>query len=383
MFTIFLKRAHPTTFDIASRQWTIISRFQLRFAVITRFAVLKNIRRNLLVGVALCSYFLSAEVFAQESLTTPAAETEQEIDDCSNLFPGGFKAEQESTPLFFSFLDAPESAVSRRLHNFVRNVDEFFANEKTFYTSTGSYVRLTMDAAWNEGGEVGYSGDVRLKVHLPVTQGKLKLLLETDPIEKRDSLDRRIENTPRAAVDNPDYYAGIQASFGEEVKWQFSSSIGLRIRSPLDPYVRLRAERNYPLANWLLTLSGTAYWFDSSGTGYDGVIEFNRQLNDKTIGRSTSFARWTADTNYFTMSQVFSVIHSLSERRAVTYLTGVYGISDPAAHATDYLIAARYRQALYKDFLFLELNPELRFRKITEFRDEYTLFVRLELLFQD
>lgn len=340
--------------------------------------------RGLLTGLVLYSYLLTGALHAQEQEKTPAADSEWETDDCINTVPADSKANaEEAAPPFFSFLDKPEDTVRKQLGEFVRDVDEFFANEKTFYTSTGSYIRVTLDAAWSEGGEVGYKGDIRLKVRLPMTQGKLKLLLETDPDEKRDTLDRRVAATPAEAVDSRDYYAGIQASFGQETRWRFTPSLGLRIRSPLDPYVRLRAQRNYVLDDWLLTIKGTAFWFDSSGAGYDGLIEFNHQLADQVIGRSSSFARWTADTNYFGLSQVFSVIHTLSERRAVTYEAGAYGISDPTVHATDYLVAARYRQALHKNFLFLELNPELRFRKINDFKDEYAFFVRVELLFQD
>ncbi len=361
-----------------------------------RFENLLGVTHGLLAGIVLSSYFSAGAAHAQEQVDTAAVESDTQAqagtpnaesepeEDCTNLFPGGFKAEKKIAPSFFSFLDGPEEALSSQLSDFVRGIDEFFANEKTFYASTGSYVRVTMDAVVTEGGNVGYSGDIRLKVKLPLTEGKLKLLLETDPDERRDRLDRRIEPTPSAVVDNRDYYAGIQASFGEERHWRLVTSTGIKIGSPLDSYVRLRTERNYIMSDaWLLTINGTAYWFDSSGTGYDGLIEFNHKLAHDLIGRSSSFARWTAETNYFSLSQVFSVIHTLSSKHAITYLTGVYGSSDPTVHVTDYLVAARYRRTLYKDFLFMELNPELRFRKENQFKDEYAFFVRLELLFLD
>lgn len=291
------------------------------------------------------------------------------------------KTEEEQS--WFSFLDIPEHAVSTQLRDFVQGVDEFFANEKAFYTSSGSYIRLSMDAVWNEGGDTSTAGDVRLRVRFPLTQGKLKLLLESDPVETQELQDRRLQATPATVTEDNTYYAGVQADVVRESGWSLAPSIGIRLRSPLDPYVRLRASRNYQLDdNDLLAIYGAAYWFDSSGAGYDGLVEFNHQLEANMLGRSSSFVRWTAETNYFELSQVFSAIHTLSPRRALTWSAGVYGNSDPMVHATDYLLAVRYRQALYKNFFFMELSPELRFQKENEFKDEFSLFFRLELFFQ-
>jgi hypothetical protein len=347
-----------------------------------RLKVSSNLTQRLLAGMFFYGFILTAVAQTPDEASAPAADVQR--DDCPAVFPDADAEKEKPKAAILSFIDATERVVSKQLNEIVRDVDEFFANEKTFYSSTGSYIRLTMDAVWSEGGELGYAGDVRIKIGLPLTQGKLKLLLESDPEEKRDSLDRRVENTPSAAIEKRDYYTGIQASFGQQTSWRFDPSIGVKISAPLEPFVRFRAERNYVLVDdWLMTINGTAYWFDSSGTGYDGLLEFNHRLGDNVIGRATSFVRWTAETDYFSLSQVFSVIHTLSERRAITYLTGVYGNSEPTVTATDYLIAVRYRQALHKDILFLEINPELRFRKVNEFKDEYTLFVKLEMLFKD
>lgn len=340
---------------------------------------LRNICLKLLLAVQIM--LVSAVVHAEGDV---ADDESAVIDDESpDVFTGDADSGTYSDSPFFDVLDKPQQVVSRYLENFVRSTDEFFANEKTSYASTGSYARITLDSLWSEGGKIGYAGNISVKVRLPATQGKLKLLLESDPQETQDVLTRRVEPTPQDAIDQKKYYAGLLANFGREAGWQFEPSLGLHVGSPIEIFARIKALNQLRYQDWLITFNNTLYWYDSTGTGNDTTLEFNYQLDKDLLARSTSFARWTHQTDYFNLSQVFSLIYTVNTRRAITYAVGVYGISEPTVYATDYLLTARFRQALRRENLFVELAPELRFRQINNFKDEYSLLIRLEWIFKN
>ena len=293
-----------------------------------------------------------------------------------------YQVKPEAEKSFFSFLDTPQEVISAGVEGLARNVDEFFSDDKVFYESSGTYLRLRADTIFNEKGERSYQGDLKLKLRVPNTKKKFKFTLESDPNERPDEIFEQGENTPIAVVEEKDYFAGLQASIGQKDTWQFKPSIGLRLSSPIEPYFKLRIKRKYQFSKWSLHLNETPYWFDSSGWGADSYLELNRKISDADLFRASTFARWTEDSNEFELSQTFSMFHTLSERRAISYFVGVYGKSEPTVYATHYLLGLTYRQNIHKDYLFIELLPQIKYEKLNDFHSEQSITLRMEMVFK-
>lgn len=288
----------------------------------------------------------------------------------------------EAKEPFFAFLDPPQKKLSLGLKEMATAMDEFFAEERVFYDKTGSYIRLTADSIWKEKGELGYTGDIKVKLRLPRTEKKLRLTFESNPEEQRDAIDRTLEETPRRAAEEKDYYGGIQTTLGDEEKWRFKPSIGIKFNKPIDIFLRLRADRSYRSGKWLFRPSQTFYTFKEKGFGSDTEFEFAYKITDNILFRSTSFIRYTNENDYYEPSQVFSLIQSLSERRGIAYQIGVYGITEPTWHATDYLVQLRYRQNIHSDYLFFELIPTIIYQRESGFEPEHSLTFRFEMIFE-
>ncbi len=283
---------------------------------------------------------------------------------------------------FLSFLDAPQKYISSGVEALASTLDEFFSNDKVFYESSGTYLRLRGDMIRDENGELQYTGDIRFKLRLPNTKKKIKLTFESDADERRDNNAGQSENIPANAAKNNDYFAGLQATLGKKHAWQFKPSIGLRLGSTVEPYFRLRARRRYMLEKWSIHWAETAYWFNSTGTGLDSLLEFNNKITDDDLFRAGSFARWTNKTDYYELNQTFSMFHTLSDRKALSYYVTIYGISEPTISATRYLIGLTYRQRIHKDYLFFEIIPQIKYQKINDFKSEFSVLFRIEIIFK-
>jgi hypothetical protein len=98
-------------------------------------------------------------------------------DENINLFSDEEIAPKQQDKSFLSFMDTPEQTISSGFEAMVRGIDEFFANEKTAYTSTGSFLRITTDLTLNEGGDYSTRGDLKIRAKFPLTQRKLKLTI--------------------------------------------------------------------------------------------------------------------------------------------------------------------------------------------------------------
>lgn len=339
----------------------------------------KSININCFVLYAFfLAYSFSLPVSSQ---TEPVQQPETELPLFPELDEKDLQVEDEQKKIF-SFLDKPQEAVSSRFKKFVVATDEFFAEEKVFYETSGSYMRLTGEAVYTEGGHKGYYSDLKIKIKLPNTEKKASLLLESNPGEEDEEIEKALEKTPEEAVSEKEYFAGVQTTVGEKKGWQFKPSAGIRLGTPVDYYLRFRLTRDVLLSRGNFQFKQAVYWFDSSGLEADTSGEVNHSIIDNLLFRSTTGANWQEETDETKLRQIFSLTHKLSDRRAISYQAGFYGTSEPTTHTTHYSLTAHYRQNLHDDYLFMDLIPQITYRKEYDFRADYSFIFRLEMVFK-
>lgn len=285
----------------------------------------------------------------------------------------------------FRFLEKPHSVLSGGVEALSKRIDTFFSGERAYEEATGSHARLIGQSVFEEGGDANYRIDVRGKVVLPSTQKKLRLLIETDT---EDSLQQRknptnTQETPKEAIKESDYYAAIEGQVRESKKWNIDTDLGIRLRTPPDPFTRLKLRRTYYFTYWEMKFFETFFWFDSKGWGSSSTLDFDRQLREDYLFRSSTNAYWTDKLDHFELGQEFFLFHEIDDRRAVVWEAGVFGLSQPVIHATTYRIGVKYRHRIHKDWLFFEIKPEVFYRKEDNFESTSFLTFSLEMIMGD
>ena len=313
----------------------------------------------------------------KEETSTDAADAwvETDTDSYEHIYDPPF---QEDSML--SVMDKPHEYVSENIEWLVTRFDRFFANDALYRYTTGSYVQISGDTLIEESGEVGYDLKFRGRVDLPGTKRRFKLILNTNPSERQDPLERSVDESPGTAVEESDVFGSIQRERTLR-GWKFRPSVGAKFSLPIVPFVKARFTRIYPLQTWAMRADQNFYWFDDNGFGSDSTIEFDRPIGQEHLFRASSFARWTEETNYFQLNQVLTFFQTLSPNRKISYQIGAYGQTQPTWFMTDYLAVIRYRQNLHKDWFFFEVRPQVKYSKINDWDDEVSLLLRLELFF--
>lgn len=280
---------------------------------------------------------------------------------------------------FFSIVDKEQSVAVDRLTGLTNRVDSFFSNEKVYNDSTDSVMRIRADTIWNEEtNKLGFTGDIRLKLDLKRTSEKYKFVFESDPERTDSEIDQNPQETPLQAAREPSYYAGFETHSGRKEKWLYRTALGVRIKAPLDVFIRSRASRTYLLDKWSMRLDEGLFYFDSFGLGADSAVEFDHALDFNSLFRSRSYLRWLNQDDNFYMSEVVSLFHTLDKHHWLGYQAGVYGNSRPVVAVSDYLLLLRYRQDIHRQFLFFEIIPQIRYQKINHFEAEHSVIFRLE-----
>src|SRR3569623_1578171 len=119
--------------------------------------------------------------------------------------------------------------VSHGLERMVRRIDSFFAADQAFEESTRSYARLRFDTILDQDMQISFDGDVRVRIDLPRTERKLKLLIESDTRDTTDPTQNQNAQTPVDAVKRPDYLISVE-QVQELNAWDVRPAAGIKLR---------------------------------------------------------------------------------------------------------------------------------------------------------
>lgn len=319
------------------------------------------------------------------AITVPPVlgEEEEESYLTPNEDPESYEVDEVLKPYeseFFDFLDTPHEIISQGVEAAAQGMDLFFADEKIYREATNSYARLTTNINFSHGGESNISEDIKIKVDLKETKKKLKLLLKSDT--DRELQTGNEQNTASSqSKETTNFYAALQKEISRRNKWHTKASLGIKLKVPLDPFFLVRANKNAKYGDWRMRFSETLFWFNSRGTGASTTLEFDYALANGLLFRSRTSELWTDFKDYHEVDQSFSLFHEITERRAVHYVIGSQGISQPVWHNTNHYAGLNYRQRVHRDWLFIEINPIYTFARANGYKDERQLIIRMEMVF--
>ena len=243
--------------------------------------------------------------------------------------------EQRQAPIRERLLDEPHDFLSRRVEAYSRKLDDFFSDpnrayERDIKNATGS----TQVAA------------------------------------------------PGAPQDN-NYYLGLKALAAEVFGVALSAEAGAKFARPIDPYIRLRAFRDFNFSQWQIRASETPLWKHSEGYSAASEVNFTRPLDELWQLRFTSKATWRSTTSYFDLAHIGALYYTPGPRTATTFELGAFAPSDRSLKLAAYSVTLRVRRQIYRDWLYLEVTPQILYQEANGFSATRSLMLNLETLFGD
>jgi hypothetical protein len=293
-------------------------------------------------------------------------------------------APQTPTSDRFDSMESSRDYLSAKITSFASQIDRFFGGDRHYQESNESVVQVDLTRVAGYGGDRKFDLEARLNLRLPITEGRLHLLVETDP-EKNITAEPTTSSSVRrsnAAVSKSLALAARYATAKEKV-WHFSTDVGIKFPLPPRPFIRSRGSYNVPLGEWRLKAEESVYWFNTLGAGETTQLDIEKILSAPFLFRATSNATWLHEKQNLDMRQDLSVFHTLSDRSALLYQASVIGVSNPQFQVADYVVLLFYRYRLHQEWLFFEISPQMHFPKELNHKLSPALSMRLEVLFDD
>lgn len=154
-----------------------------------------------------------------------------------------------------------------------------------------------------------------------------------------------------------DVFVGFGYKEPMRKRGSFDADVGVRLRFPMDPYVKGSYRFVRPIGERdLLRLRETVFWQKSERLGTTGLIEWDRILAQDYLLRWTNSGTFSQNTEGVRWYSTLTLYQLLSDERAFAYELGANGSTDREVPLTDYGAAVIYRQRIWRDWLLIELR---------------------------
>lgn len=275
-------------------------------------------------------------------------------------------------------VDRAHAAVSRRVIDAGRRLDAFFSDERLEEEVPGSRLRLRGGFELRRGPDVDLVEDFDTKIALPRTEQRLQILIGRVGVRDQED-DELLTDRDRES----ETVTGLRVLLRENTWVRLQADGGSKFRPTPDPFGRTRARFLYGLAPWAFRLTQTVSWFTRDGWGETTRVDAERELGERFFARTTSEATVAETSDGIEWSQRFSLQRVLSRRRAISIDLEAFGPTEPATYVEEYAAAFRYRQRIWREWLFYEIEPALVFPRERGYDVRPELTFRLEVVLGD
>lgn len=280
--------------------------------------------------------------------------------------------------------DKTQRMISKGVLGTAKTIDSFFKEETQETEENVSSLRLRLGAFAEQGVGTEFVIAPRLRLVLPYTEERLNLEFNSSVDENfgylRDTLPGDQENLGRE--DEKTRSAALRYFLKATEQFNFSMEAGLNWDdgSPT-AYYGPRVRKTFDLGLWALEFVETLRYHTEKGVESISLIDFDANVRENLLYRMRLTGDWDDQDDEFTHSIRFQCFQKLSDRRAVGYEWNNYLTNRPHHRFEEVLLLVRYRQRIWRDWLFYEAVPQLSFPRERDFEVTPGLLFLLEFYF--
>ncbi len=289
-----------------------------------------------------------------------------------------------------SFIDNSQRFITNQWIGLNYNLDSFFSNQYSTRDQNRSMILAYYGVYKKEREPELYSFDFRVRVHFPNTTKRLKIVIEKERdeiLESTSNVQTNVANnapgtTAASSARNSKYVAGLSYLLPDSKYFQTFVETGMRILLPLDPYMRLRFQREFKNKIVDIFASQSFILYRQDGFSEISQVSFFKKWNDTFQNELINTLSWSDREDRFLARNNLILYHRLDDRKSLLYSAGANALLSPTYYYNSYDASINYRQLIHRDWLFAYLSLGADFPKEHDFRMEKFIMTRLEVFFR-
>ncbi|MFP3942342.1 MAG: hypothetical protein ACLFWF_00510 [Alphaproteobacteria bacterium] len=259
-------------------------------------------------------------------------------------------------------------------------LDYFFNDERLEDEINYTRLRFRGDAFFQDGEGVELEPDVDVKLSVPGLERRLVLFLNGDLNDGFDESDDDIDRLDPEEEEN--VLLGVQTFLNATRRFNVSIRGGVRFRdgSPV-VFAGPRYRKIFNLDPWALRVTAEARWFTDEGLATRGFLDFDRKFSENLFLRLTPGASWSEEEENLKYRFRAFLFHRLSNKSVMRYSALAKFDTDTDDSLVDAMLRVAWRQKIIRDWLVVELAPEVTFPEDRDYEPVWGFRLRLETTF--
>jgi len=344
----------------------VVSRKTLNYSGVMGTYFYLHPGRQVRVILMLFALFSGQGLYAADSEQeeTPASETINPVpEDAPDIFGLGW-------------LDRTQSAASSSTNALAGQIDRFFGVQRSDIEAAYSSWRLTSNQSWNSQDHIDAGMRLRGKLYLPRVNERVSLIFAE---EDGDGTTYQPQNAASVASEESTRI-NLELNVANKEAHRLFFRVGAR--SGLKGRVSMRYRYEPTTAKRTINRYTQAVYFkDGDGFGTFSRYQLDHALNESSLLRWTNDLRLEESFNGAEYTTALEFLTLRDNETALSWYTRVNGETRPD-YVVSYDLGLRYRRNIYREWLYMELEPGFTWRK-----DAYALprqgipyiFLRLEM----
>ncbi len=330
------------------------------------------------VGTLCASSFILANEKPIDKVNAKSGESEEGVlsnTDLNELNP------QVNTTT--NFVDKTHSGISYGVVSTAKWIDSFFKTERFEEEDNKTSLRFRFDNFLDEDGNE-FRARVKVKLRTPNLNKRMKFFVvgEEGDVNSSLSLYERVGQVFEGR-DEDNVSVGLLYQYRETARKNTRLKGGVRLRDNKLVYFiepRFRWRENFD--KWAIYFSQKAGWFSDNGFNINTQVDFDRPLTEGKLFRASVAADGYEDIDAYFYNINFVYNHLLSDHKGLSYQWNNAFILYAGSNLTETTLKVAYRQRLWRDWLSIEVAPQIQYPRIYDFEARPGLFLRLEIKFE-
>jgi hypothetical protein len=282
-----------------------------------------------------------------------------------------------------SMVDTIHAGISKGVLATSQWLDSFFYDPRYAVEENTTRAILRYDVFDESHQRISAKFRTQFVLVLPQLKNKANLVIAGDPDEQTADQTIVPENVSTKTLEqNRTASAGLGYFFKSDERRNISARVGLRYRNGhFVLFIRPHYRVLYKLDSWSLRFTQEfPYWTDTKWESLT-VVDLERVIANKFFFRSSLIGHWYETVPGYLYSVVFALSQPLSPRRALSYEWTNNFQTKPNDVLQEVVLAVRYRQELWRKWLYGEIAPQARFPRARDFDLVPGILFRVEMQF--
>jgi len=311
----------------------------------------------------------SPEVATQDADDTPGMTTVPVVPDTDEggvpsdpdaMTPGADSPETDTVDENLPLLDRTQQTVFNVVNATSQRFDSFFGSTELSEGANVTRGRLSVGGQWDQRD--GFKERLRLKARfpLPALRERTSLILGRAPANDfvDGSSSETIDTLPDRFNDfeDDDWLLGLGYTRNSGVARGWDLGIGVKLGTPLEPYVRAQYRWNRDIGKaWLWRVLPVVFVQNQRGAGASLTNILDYAVTPSWMLRSWTILQGEDEIDGLGWTQKFMSYHALAGRNAISYSIYARGETSNDVPMQDYGVEVLYRRRVARDWFFVDM----------------------------